>query len=251
MKSKFGILFAIVLLALMVIPVSAALIPTISIVNVVQNQSVTIQTQNFPANDTFDVTMGLSGTQGIGGVLVSRFTSGSGGYMLVKFQIPTELQGQGVISIRLQSIYSPYYSFNWFYNSTASGSPVATAYPNYPYYPYNPYYPYYPVPTAIPHVSHPTTYFDILPTSIKRVSISVRIVNFPADRTYMVLMKDGSSLATTWYGVTEFNSADGGIFNATFSIPTQLQYVEKIAVKIMDEANGVFTYNLFDNRSYP
>jgi len=56
----------------------------------------------------------------------------------------------------------------------------------------------------------------------------------------MVLMKDGSSLATTWYGVTEFNSYGGGTFSATFSIPTELQYVEKIAVKIVDEANGVF-----------
>ncbi len=44
-------------------------------------------------------------------------------------------------------------------------------------------------------------------------------------------MKDGVSTAKTWYYVAGFNSADGGSFEATFDIPTELQWKEKIAIK--------------------
>ncbi len=91
MKRKFGILLAVAMLAVLVIPVSASpfkVVPTTSIISVVQDQSVTIQTAYFPAYDTFNVTMGLSGTQGIGGILVSRITTGTGGSFLATFRIP-------------------------------------------------------------------------------------------------------------------------------------------------------------------
>ena len=54
-------------------------IPTFSIVSVVSDKSVTVQTYNLPPNDKFDVTMGQMGTQGIGGYKVTTFDSGSGG----------------------------------------------------------------------------------------------------------------------------------------------------------------------------
>jgi hypothetical protein len=241
MKSKFAILIAIALLMVMAIPAGATTIPTISIISIVQDQSITIQTFNFPANDTFNVTMGLSGTQGIGGVLVSRLTSGPGGSMLAKFQIPNELKGQSIIAIRLESPNYPYYnSYNWFYNTTAAGAAIA------------PYYPVLPTATSVPGSSHEPTgfHFDII-NVVKGESVGVRLIYFPAARTFMVLMKNSSSLATYWYGVTEFNSADGGIFNATFSIPTQLMHTPMISIKIVDEGNGWFTYNLFNNANYP
>ena len=92
-------------------------IPTFIIASVVANQSVTIRTSNFPANEQFAVQMGLMGTQGINGTFVTNTTTGSGGSFTVTYAIPANLRGLSRIAIRLQSP-SGYYSYNWFYNNT-------------------------------------------------------------------------------------------------------------------------------------
>jgi hypothetical protein len=92
--------------------------PTFSITGVVRDATVSIQTANFPANDSFTVTMGYMGTRGVGGINVGTFNSGTGGTQTATFNIPAALAGQGQIAIRLQSPTSGYYSYNWFYNST-------------------------------------------------------------------------------------------------------------------------------------
>jgi hypothetical protein len=94
-------------------------IPTFSIVSVVKNKSVTIKTNNFPANDKFTVTMGKYGTLGIGGKVVTTTDSGTGGSFTVTYSIPASLKGLGKIAIRLQSPTTGYYAYNWFYNNTA------------------------------------------------------------------------------------------------------------------------------------
>jgi hypothetical protein len=240
MKNKIGILLAVAMLAVLVIPVSASpfkVVPTTSIVSVVQNQSVTLQTAYFPAYDTFNVTMGLSGTMGIGGILVSRLTTGAGGSFLATFHIPPELAGQQIISIRLESPTSGYYSYNWFYNSTAASLPSDYTYP-----------------TTYPYAASPTwrgiqegfPRFDIVKV-YKGEKVDVRLINYPANREYSVWMKDVRSAYITWYDVAVFNSAAGGIFNATFSIPTELRFRPLIAVKIYDNSRKIFTVNLFYN----
>jgi len=242
MKKRLGIYLAVALLAVLVIPVSASqakIVPTINILSVVQNESVTIQTAYFPAYDTFNVTMGLSGTQGIGGILVSRLTTGAGGSIVAKFRIPSELYGQQIISIRLESPTSGYYSYNWFYNSTATVGSIS--YPSY-------YYLYYPsalTPTWR-GIQEGMPRFDIVKV-YKGDKIDVRLINYPANREYVVYMKDGRSNYTTWYDVTVFNSAAGGIFDATFKIPEDLKYRPLIAVKIYDRSRKIFTVNLFYN----
>jgi len=94
-------------------------IPTIWIVSVVANSSVTFKTNNYPPNVKFDVTMGPMGTTGIGGIYVGSFNSGGGGSFTQTFPIPPELFGSYQISIRSQDCITGYYSFNWFYNTTA------------------------------------------------------------------------------------------------------------------------------------
>ena len=49
------------------VPARSATIPTISISSVLSDQTVTVQAQNFPANQNFIVTMGPMGTQGVNG----------------------------------------------------------------------------------------------------------------------------------------------------------------------------------------
>jgi hypothetical protein len=93
-------------------------IPTIGIASVVRNQTVTIRTNNFPANARFRVRMGHIGTRAENGILVGTIDSGKGGSFLVTFDIPAGLKGDARIAIRLDSTAGGYYSYNWFYNNT-------------------------------------------------------------------------------------------------------------------------------------
>jgi len=94
-------------------------IPTIWIASVVRNSTVTIRTNNFPANVDFEVRMGPMHTQGINGIYIGSFNSGAGGSMTLTFNIPPQLYNHSQISIRTQNWWSGYYSYNWFYNNTA------------------------------------------------------------------------------------------------------------------------------------
>lgn len=92
-------------------------IPTFGIARVVRDTSVTIQTANFPARQTFTARMGAYGTRAIGGAVVGTVDSGNGGSFSATFNIPANLKGAQKIAIRLESA-SGYFAYNWFWNST-------------------------------------------------------------------------------------------------------------------------------------
>lgn len=93
-------------------------IPTFSIIAVVRDSKVTIKTSNFPANQTFTVRMGPSGTRAIGGTVVGTTESGTGGSFEATYTIPDGLKGSTIISIRMDSPKG-YYAYNWFWNNNA------------------------------------------------------------------------------------------------------------------------------------
>ena len=96
-------------------------VPTITIIAVVKDSSVTFETANFPPEQDFTVTMGRMYTRGIGGIEVGTFSSGDGSPTQQTFSIPEELFGHYRISIRAQTAHRyPYYAYNWFYNNTAT-----------------------------------------------------------------------------------------------------------------------------------
>ena len=103
-------------------PADKDAIPTIKIISVVRDDSVTIQTYNFPADTKFDVRMGKMGTKGIDGILVDTINSKKGGTFTVTFEIPEKLYGQDQIAIRLES-NKGYYSYNWFDNANTGSTP--------------------------------------------------------------------------------------------------------------------------------
>lgn len=94
-------------------------VPTIWIVSVRRDSTVTIQTRNFPPGVTFDVLMGGMGTRGIGGYHVGTLYSGAGGTLNATFAIPAHLRGLRQIAIRTQSWSTGYFSYNWFWNNNA------------------------------------------------------------------------------------------------------------------------------------
>lgn len=240
MKNKFALLFALMLVLVICAPVQAATYPTFDIMGVVVDNSVTISTNLFPANELYYVYMGYNGTLGINGILVTKIWTGSGGTFKAKFYIPDELKGQDIIAIRLESPTTPYYSYNFFYNTTNYSS-----------------YNYTTSSSSSSSSSSTSTYvpndfptFSIIGV-VKGESVTVQTSYFPPDDMFGVYMKDAASAVKTWYYVAGFNSADGSSFTATFAIPRELFFKEKIAIKMYNLDEKYITYNLFENKDYP
>ena len=100
-------------------PIATGSIPTFSIVSVEQNQTITIQTYNFPTHATFEALMGGMGTGGVNGILAGTIETGNKSSFVVTFVIPPALYGRSQIAIRLERPGSKYYAYNWFYNRNA------------------------------------------------------------------------------------------------------------------------------------
>lgn len=199
-------------------------VPTFSIVNVVKDSTVTIQTVNFPASDTFNVRMGLMGTQGINGTYVGTISSGGGGTFQASFNIPNNLMGSYQIALRLESPTSGYYSYNWFYNNTGSASPA-------------------PQPVIVPTFS--------ITAVVKDTSVTILTANFPASDTFNVTMGAYGTQGIGGISVGTVNSGAGGSFTATFNIPAALTGSYKIATRLQSSTSGYYSYNWFYNNNAP
>ena len=192
-------------------------IPTFTIENVVVDGSVTILAQNFPPNQEFVVTMGPGGTLGIGGTPVAITNSGLLGAFSATYPIPPALIGARQIAIRLESPQG-YFSYNWFWNNLAE-----------------------PAPTPIPTLSIESVVVD--------ETVTIRTHNFPADRTFVLLMGHMGTLGIDGTPVGTFYSGLGGTMTATFPIPVNLKGLERIAIRA--EATPFYAYNWFDNPVAP
>lgn len=235
MKRLISILFTIVLMLSFFAPAAAKEVgpgiqhyvwyPYFYILSVVPNQSVTIQAYNFPANDSFTVTMGAYGSLGIGGTVVGTTSSGSGGSFVATYTIPSNLVGSYRIAIRLQSPTSGYYAYNWFYNN------VSTT----------------PAPTPIPGYSgHPYFYINSV---VKDTSVTIQAYNFPPDDTFTVTMGPYGSLGIGGTVVSTTSTGSGGGFTATYNIPAGLAGSYRIAIRLQSPTSGYYAYNWFYNNS--
>lgn len=205
----------------------SSVIPTISITSVRADQTVTIQTRNFPANDTFNVLMNTIGTKGVGGVQVGAWSSGPGGTQLATFNIPASLQGQRMIAIRLQSPTSGYFSYNWFYNNTSGSIPDTGA-------------------TATP--SRPIPTFTITGV-VRGQTVTIETKNFPANDNFNVLMNNMGTKGVDGTSAGTWNSGPGGTQTATFTIPAAFANNNLIAIRLESPSSGYFAYNWFFNNT--
>jgi hypothetical protein len=199
-------------------------IPTISILSVKEDESVTLKTHNFPAGREIKVLMGAMGTKGVGGTQVTTFSSGDGSSQTKTFDIPAAFKGDYRIAIRLQTIDGVYYAYNWFYNNTASSAD-------------NPGY------TGIPTFS--ITGVD------KGKTVTVKTNNFPANIDFKVLMGKMGTKGVGGTVVTQVNSGTGGAFSKTFSIPSSLNGEGRIAIRLEALSGGYYAYNWFYNADSP
>jgi hypothetical protein len=231
MNKRIAILIVLALCMTVFSTVSASPLSSTTVVSVVEDQSVNVRLEKFPANETFFVYMGFNGTNGINGYLVSKIATNDGGTFMAKFLIPDGLKGEDIIAIRFESQDSNVYWYDWFFNKTGASTPGAsgTTYNNLPQ-------------------GFPT--FVVLEV-VKGSSITVETKYFPADERFAVFMKDGALANKTWYEVAGFDSSEGGIQTLVLPIPSKLQYKEKIAVKFYSLKDGFVTYDLILNQEYP
>ena len=208
--------------------VRSSTIPTISISSVVTDQTVTIQTHNFPANQNFVVTMGPFGSKGINGIPVATINSGVGGSFSATYNIPAQLKGSYQIAIRLQTSHAyPFYAFNWFYNNTTTGGPGTGGIPGY---------------TGIPTFSISAVDMD--------KTVTLQTTNVPPNQTFPVRMGPMGSRGINGIVVGTLQSGVGGALKATFPIPAQLQKSYQIAIRAETAHQfPYFAYNWFYNNT--
>ena len=201
------------------IPAPYTGIPTISIVTVEKDETVTVRTHNFPANRDFRVLMGKMSTRGIGGIHVTTIDSGSGGSFTETFEIPEALAGDYQIAIRLESTTGGFFAFNWFYNDTAA---------------------------------RPVTWYTGIPTFsitevVKDETVTITTNNFPPSYDFRVLMGKMSTRGIDGIHVTTISSGSGGSFTETFEIPETLAGDYQIAIRLESTTGGFFAFNWFYN----
>jgi hypothetical protein len=203
-------------------------IPTIAISQVIQDKSVTVATQNFPANDRFEVLMGYMGSRGIGGIVVDTVSSGAGGSQVYSFAIPIALRGQPQIAIRFQSVTgSDYYAFNWFINASGGsyGWPASPPSPGYAGY---------------PTIS--------IQSVVRDQSVDIITHNLPPNDRFQVTM---GTIGTRGIGGPIVGTIDSGTEASqtlTFAIPASLYGVRQIAIRIQSvTGSNYYAYNWFYN----
>jgi hypothetical protein len=210
--------------------VQASTYPTFSISEVKTDESVTILTNNMPANKNFNVLMGEIGTKGIDGIVVATLNSDKGGSFLATFPIPEQLKGRAQIAIRLEGTDNPYYAYNWFWNDAKNGT----------------------WPEDYPPAQPPTCACNIPTFSIKSVvkgeDVTITTYNFPKNMEFTVLMGKMWTRGINGIEVATLNSGEGGSFEATFDIPEELANEERIAIRL-EGTGGYYAYNWFWNNT--
>ena len=210
--------------------VQASTYPTFSISEVKTDESVTILTNNMPANKNFNVLMGEIGTKGIDGIVVATLNSDKGGSFLATFPIPEQLKGRAQIAIRLEGTDNPYYAYNWFWNDAKNGT----------------------WPENYPPAQPPTCACNIPTFSIKSVvkgeDVTITTYNFPKNVEFTVLMGKMWTRGINGIKVATLNSGEGGSFEAIFDIPAELATEERIAIRL-EGTGGYYAYNWFWNNT--
>ncbi len=232
---KWPMFIGLLLLGMLLIPLTASTqtIPTISVESVAPGSSVTIRTHNFPANQTFTVTMGKMWTAGINGIVVGTINSGSGASQSFSFNIPAELKGDAQISIRAQTSHaSPWFAYNFFNNGDSSGSANNR------------------------EISAPTSGYTGYPTfsiaAVKpRESVTIRTNNFPLNQTFTVTMGKMGTAGVNGIVVGKIDSTDwkpGQEY--TFTIPAELKDDFQVSIRAQTaHANPYYAYNFFTNNA--
>ncbi len=225
MKRLISILITIIALTAFVLPAAASSpTPYFNILEVVKDQTVTIQAYNFPANDSLRVTMGPYGAYGINGVVITTTNTGSSTSFTATYTIPSTLAGSERIAIRLESPTTGFFAYNWFWNNPPSTTPAPTPIPGY---------------SGFPTFS--------IKSVVMNQSVTILTTNLPPNDTFSVTMGKYGTLGIGGIVVASTNSGSGGSLELTYTIPQELYNFNPIAIRMQSPTTGYFAYNWFWN----
>lgn len=200
--------------------------PTIFIVSVDRDTSVTIRARNLPPDYTFRVRMGRMGTRGVGGTIVDTFDTGDGGSQTLTFDIPSRFHGDRQIAIRIEATSGiRYFAFNFFFNNTTGTSSGGT---------------------GGGFSGFPTMRIQSV---VRNTSVTVRFRNLPPNDEFKLMMNRFGTRGRNGIVVKSFETGSGGNKTMTFSIPSDLRGLTRIAIRIESKTgSGFFAFNWFFNR---
>ena len=206
--------------------IQASVEPSIGVLEVVPNGSVTLSLSNLPKNTHFYVQMGERGTGGIGGYHSASFDTGSESYSAKTFSIPTALKDEAMIDVRITTETYATVASTFFVN-------VAPTVVN-------------PIPSGTPGVST-----GIPTTSIKTVepgeSVTLVTHNFPENKNFVATMGLFGTRGVGGVEVGQFNSAGGGSFELTFEVPDSLVDEELISIRLQTSDGYYYAFDWFRN----
>lgn len=199
--------------------------PVIMVITVKKDTHVTLDGSSFPTSETFNVLMGKSGTQGVGGINVGTLTPKSDGTIHETVDIPASLKSENRIDVRVESTTSTKFAHTWFLNESGDAGGAGT------------------LPPATGNI--PT--ISILSVE-KDVNVTLQTHNFPANKDFKVLMGQMGTKGINGIEVTTISSGSGGSFNQTFDIPAALKGNNRIAIRLQS-TDGFFAFNWFYNNT--
>ena len=199
--------------------------PILQVVTVKKDTFITLEGSRLPAGEDFDVLMGKYDTQGINGIKVGTFTPKSDGTIIENFDIPAALKSETRIAVRVESTESSLFAHTWFANESGAVGGVVTT---------TPY-------TGIPTISSVSVNTD--------ETVTVRTHNFPANRSFLVLMGKIGTRGVGGINVTTISSGAGGSFDETFNIPAELKGSYQIAIRLQTGDGIFYAYNWFYNNT--
>jgi hypothetical protein len=188
---------------------------------------------------------------GIGGEKVTVQKTGAKGEFKATYQIPEALKGAYMVAVRMESVKSEYYAFNYFFNATyipteeaAVESEAETA-----------------VTEAVAAtetiettVEEPTYqgYPSFAVTTVKKdTSVVIEATNLPQDEVFDVVLTDFVNASEETMTVGTLTADKDGKASGTFTMPAELKGVAQISIRLSGQKTGYFAYNYFFNQDFP
>jgi len=239
-RFSISVMVTLALLLGLIAPVFAASTLTLTVLEVVPGGLVKLMVENMPAGTEFTVTMGKSGSQGIGGGLIAHFDSGSGGTQEYLFEIHESVRDNTFVDVRVDDKAGSY-GYITFDNSKAyPGGTTTTA------------------PTPAPSTGGPTTTTTTTTSTYGSTNLTVvnsqkggwvkvQFVGLPVNKEFTVRIGMVGTRAAGIYGyvVAHFTTDASGGQIGTFEVPFPLR--NQASLDFRAEASGYVYVLTFPN----